>query len=120
MHRKLRFLKTASRHCKHGVLNHLALGTLLRSLIPYNLMLCLGLGAHIFYANDLGLQFYRGLPYYFLYRGILGSTLWIPSSVLCWVFQYFMGYDIRRCDTEQILKIEFLGEYRCSASTNRF
>lgn len=52
--------------------------------------------------------------------GHSGKYLWIPSSVLYRVFQYFMGYDIRRCDIEQILKIEFLGEYRCFALTNRF
>lgn len=58
--------KDVQKTVEPGALNHLAVGTLLRALIPYNLMPCLGLGAHIFYANYSGLQFYRGLSYYFL------------------------------------------------------
>ena len=38
-------------------------------------MPCLGLGAHIFYANNSGLQFYRGLPYCFLSKGHSGKYL---------------------------------------------
>lgn len=73
VHRRLRFLKMASRRAKPGALNHLGLGTLLCPRFPYNLMI--RLGAHIFYAKNSGFQFDGGLLYHFLYKGHSGKYL---------------------------------------------
>lgn len=61
---------------EHGAfLNHVSLGTPTCALIPYNLMTCLGLAVHIFYANNSGLQFDRRLVCYFLYKDHSGKCL---------------------------------------------
>lgn len=120
MYRKLRFLKTASRHRWAWDLEPLSLGHIAShsDFLQFDDMP--RFGCPHFLCQKLGLTVLQRTSILLSVQGHSGKYLWIPSSVLYRVFQYFMGYDIRRCDIEQILKIVFLGEYRCFALTNSF